>query len=135
MNPTLRNILVVIAGLIIGSMTNMAIISLSSSIIAPPAGVDVTTMEGLTEGMHLFEPKHYIMPFLAHAIGTLVGAFIVARFAVRRQVSLAIFVGVFFLLGGITNVYLLPSATWFAVVDLVFAYIPMAYLGARLGKR
>ena len=135
MNPTLRNILVVIAGLIIGSMANMAIISLSSSIIAPPAGVDVTTMEGLTEGMHLFEPKHYIMPFLAHAIGTLVGAFIVARFAVRRQVSLAIFVGVFFLIGGIINVYLLPSPTWFAVVDLVLAYIPMAYLGARLGKR
>lgn len=135
MNPTLRNILVVIAGLVIGSMANMAIISLSSSVIAPPAGVDVTTIEGLTEGMHLFEPKHYIMPFLAHAIGTLVGAFIVARFAVRRQVSLAIFVGVFFLIGGIVNVYLLPSPTWFAVVDLVLAYIPMAYIGARLGKR
>lgn len=47
----------------------------------------------------------------------------------------AIGVGIFFLLGGIANVYLLPSPTWFAIVDLVVAYIPMAYLGGKLALR
>ena len=47
---------------------------MSSSIISPPKGVDVTTMEGLKAYLHLFEPKHFIFPFLAHALGTFAGA-------------------------------------------------------------
>lgn len=133
MHPILKNILVVLAGLVVGSVVNMAIVNLSSHVIAPPLGVDMTTVEGLTEGMGLLQPKHYLMPFLAHAFGTLVGAFIVARFAAAHRVSLALLVGVFFLIGGIIAVYMIPAPTWFAVVDLLFAYIPMAYIGACLG--
>ena len=64
----LRNVLAVIVGILVGSVVNMALINLSSSIIPPPLGVDVTTEEGLKAGIHLFEPKHFIMPFLAHAL-------------------------------------------------------------------
>ena len=63
MNSTVKNILAVVTGLIIGSIINMGIIMISGSIIPPPNGVDVTTMEGLKETMHLFEPKHFIFPF------------------------------------------------------------------------
>jgi hypothetical protein len=35
------------------------------------------------------------------------------------------------LAGGIANVFMLPSPVWFAVVDLVGAYIPMGYLAGR----
>ena len=45
MNPILRNILAVIAGILIGGAVNMGIILISGKIIAPPAGADVTTME------------------------------------------------------------------------------------------
>ena len=132
MNTTIKNILAVMTGIIVGSIVNMALISVSGSIIPPPEGADVTTMEGLKATMHLFEPKHFIFPFLAHALGTFVGAFIAARIAANSKMNYAIGVGVFFLLGGIANVYLLPSPTWFAIVDLVGAYIPMAYLGGKL---
>ena len=44
---------------------------MSSSLIPPPEGADVTTLEGLKTSMHLFQPKHFLMPFLAHALGTL----------------------------------------------------------------
>ena len=64
MNSTVKNILAVVAGLVIGSIVNMGLITISGSIIPPPEGVDNTTMEGLKESMHLFQPKHFIFPFL-----------------------------------------------------------------------
>jgi hypothetical protein len=132
MNPILKNILAVLAGVILGSIVNMGIIMLSSSIIPPPEGVDPSDMESLKSSMHLFEPKHFIVPFLAHALGTLAGAFITALIAVNHKMKLALVIGLFFLLGGISSVFMLPSPTWFIVLDLVVAYIPMAWIGGRL---
>ena len=135
MNPILRNILAIIAGVIIGSMVNMGLIMISSSIIPPPSGVDVTDMESLKSSMHLFEAKHFIFPFLAHALGTIAGAYVASLIAVSHKMKFALGVGVFFLLGGITNVFMLPSPLWFIVLDLVGAYIPMGWLGGKLTER
>lgn len=110
----------------------MGIIMLSGSIIPPPEGVDPTNMESLKANMHLFQPKHFIMPFLAHALGVLVGAFIAAKIGASHQMKLALGIGAFFLIGGVTNVMMLPAPTWFAVLDVVGAYIPMGWLGGRL---
>lgn len=132
MNPIIKNILALLIGIIIGSLVNMGIIMISGSIIAPPDGADVTTTEGLKASMHLFEPKHFIFPFLAHALGTFVGAFLAALLAGTHKMKFALSIGVFFLLGGIASVFMLPSPTWFTVVDLVGAYIPMAYFAGTL---
>ena len=132
MNPIIKNILAILTGIVIGSLVNMGIIMISGSIIAPPEGADVTTTEGLKTSMHLFEPKHFIFPFLAHALGTFVGAFLAALLSGTHKMKFALSIGVFFLLGGITSVFMLPSPTWFTVVDLVGAYIPMAYFAGIL---
>lgn len=131
MHPTLRNILAVVAGFIIGSIVNMGIIMISGSVVPPPDGADVTTMEGLKATMHLFQPKHFVMPFLAHAVGTFVGAFFAAIIAATHKMRLALSVGIIFLLGGITNVLMLPSPVWFTILDFVGAYIPMGYLAGK----
>ncbi|GGG57502.1 hypothetical protein [Bizionia arctica] len=132
MNITVKNMLAVVAGLVIGSIVNMGLISISGSIIPPPEGVDNTTMEGLKESMHLFQSKHFIFPFLAHALGTLVGAIIAAKIAATHKITFALVIGVFFLIGGIVSVVMLPSPTWFSILDLVGAYIPMAWLGGKI---
>jgi hypothetical protein len=132
MNMTIRNILAVIVGLVAGSAVNMGIIMISGSVIPPPEGVDNTTAEGLKAGMHLFQPKHFLFPFLAHALGTFAGAFLVALIAVNHKMLFAMAIGVFFLAGGIFMVITLPSPVWFAIVDLVGAYLPMAYLAGKL---
>lgn len=129
----IKNIVALILGIVIGSIVNMGIIMLSGSVIPPPEGADVTTTEGLQASMHLFEPKHFIFPFLAHALGTFVGAFLTAVLAGSHKMKFALAIGVFFLIGGISSVYLLPSPTWFNVLDLALAYIPMAYLAAVMG--
>lgn len=131
MNPILRNTLAVIAGIIIGSIVNMSIILMSGSIISLPNGTDNTTMEGLEKTMHLFEAKHFLFPFLAHAAGTFAGAVTTALTAYNDKKKLALVIGAFFLLGGIVSVCSLPSPMWFTFVDLAFAYIPMSYLALR----
>lgn len=131
----IRNILAVLLGLVIGSMVNMGIIMISGSIIPPPEGVDMTTTEGLQAGMHLLEPKHYIFPFLAHALGTFVGALVAYMMAAQYKKSLAIGIGVFFLLGGVASVLMLPSPIWYTVVDLLGAYIPFAYLAVWVAQK
>ena len=132
MNPIIRNTLAVMAGIILGSSVNMGIIMVSGSIIPPPDGADVTTMEGLKSSMHLFQPKHFILPFLAHAIGTFAGAFLSHLIAINNKMKYALGIGAFFLIGGIINIFMLPSPAWFTVLDLIGAYIPMGYLGGKL---
>lgn len=135
MSTILKNILAVVIGILLGSTVNMAIITISSSIIPPPEGADITTMEGLKASIHLFKPINFLFPFLAHALGTLFGAFLAAKIAATHQMKFAMGIGFFFLLGGIANVYLLPGPMWFSVVDLVFAYLPVAYFGGRMALK
>lgn len=135
MSPIIRNILAILAGIIIGSLVNMGLIMVSGSIIPPPDGADVTTSEGLKASMHLFEPKHFVFPFLAHALGTFVGAFSAASIAASHKMKFALAIGVFFLAGGIASVFILPSPTWYTIVDLVGAYIPMAYIAGKLAVK
>ena len=136
LNKIVRNVLAVITGIVLGSVVNMGIIKLQNSFIALPEGVDVTNTESLQSSMHLFELKHFIFPFLAHAIGTLVGAHLSARIAASHKMNFALGIGIFFLIGGISMAFMMPAPIWFIVVDLSLAYIPMGWLGWRLsGKK
>jgi hypothetical protein len=135
MNPKLRNALVVIGSLLAGGALNMFLITLSGKVIPPPDGADLTTVEGLKASMHLMQPKHFVFPFLAHALGTFLSAFLIARFAASRHMRLALLAGVLFLIGGVVNIIMLPSPLWFTLLDVIMAYIPMAYLGWKLGMR
>ena len=63
MKSIFQNILSVIIGIVVGGIVNMGIVMVSGSIILPPEGADVTTMEGLNATLHLFEPQHFIVPF------------------------------------------------------------------------
>ena len=128
----LKNILAIIAGIVFGSVVNMGIIKVSGSIIPPPEGTNVTTTEGLKAAMYLFQPKHFIFPFLAHALGTFAGAFMAALIAANHKMKFALGIGAFFLMGGIASVFMLPSPTWYTVLDLLGAYFPMAYFAGKL---
>lgn len=135
MNPTVRNILGVLVGVIAGGALNMGIIMISGSIIPPPEGVDMTTAEGLAAGMSLLEPKHFLMPFLAHALGTLLGAFIAAKISTKHPMRFALGVGAWNLFGGIMAATMIPAPLWFILVDLIGAYLPMAFMAGKLAAK
>lgn len=127
-----KNILAVVVGIIVGAMVNMGLIMAGHAIIPPPAGVDVMDLESLKAAMPAFGAKHFVFPFLAHALGTLAGAALAARIAGSHPMRIALAIGAFFLLGGIYNAVSLPAPIAFIVVDLTLAYLPMAWLGGRL---
>lgn len=135
MKHWLRNIAAVVAGFVVGSAVNMGLIALGPMLVPPPAGVDMTTAEGLAAGIHLLEPKHFLMPFLAHALGTLAGAFAAYLVAGSHKAVFAWVIGVLFLAGGVGAAFMIPAPAWFIAVDLVLAYLPMAWLASLLGRR
>lgn len=134
MNPVVKNTLVLIAAIILGSIVNSMIVSLNGVLIPFPEGVDVSSMEGLAASMSLFEPVHFLLPFLAHAIGTFVGAFIVAKYAASHGNIFAWIIGTLYFAGGAYMVFSITSPMWFNIIDLVFAYFPMSFLAIKLAR-
>ena len=80
-------------------IVNMGLIILGSNLIPVSEGVD--SMNAIN-----WELTNFIFPFLAHTLRTLVGAFLAAKIANSYQLPLAMSIGVFFLIGGVTMGYL-----------------------------
>ena len=135
MKTVLRNIAAVLLGFVLGSIVNMALITVSPHAIPPPPGVDVSNVASMKASMHLYQAKHFLFPFLAHALGTFAGALVAFLVAGSRPDLVAYVLGFLFLAGGITACFLIPAPAWFMALDLIAAYLPMAWLATRLGRR
>lgn len=130
-----RNFLALVLGFLVGGLVNMSLVWLGPKVFPPPAGADMTTAEGLAKAMPLLEPRHFVFPFLAHALGTFIGALIACRGAASHGKVFAWIIGGLTLLGGIAASVMIPAPTWFKAVDLIFAYVPMTLLAIRLGEK
>lgn len=135
MPNVLRNALAVILGVVLGGIVNMAIVMVNPLLIPAPPGVDVNDAESLAKGIHLFGPQHFVMPFLAHALGTFVGALTAYVLAASYRMQLAYAIGAFFLAGGIAASFMIPAPVWFIALDLLVAYLPLAWLAVQMGAR
>ena len=125
MKTIIKNILIVLGGCLFGSAVNMGLIIAGNQLIPFDNGMNPMNA-------NMWEIKYFLFPFLAHAMGTLSGAFIAAKFSASYHMVLAICIGIFFLLGGISMVFIMPAPVWFIVADLSLAYIPMGWFGWKL---
>ena len=132
MHPFIKSGLAVLAGIFVGGIVNFGIIILSSSIIPPPNGVDVSNIESIKTNIHLYKPIHFLFPFLAHALGTFSGAVLAIK--ISKQTKIAYMIALVFLYGGISMITQVPSPMWFTVLDLGLAYIPMAWLATKISN-
>lgn len=130
----LRCVLAVVLGLVVGSVVNMALVMLGGHVVAPPPGADLATVEGLRAALPAMRPVHFLFPFLAHALGTLAGAYVATRVASCYKPGAALAVGALFFAGGIMAARMIPAPAWFIVADLALAYFPFAWLGYVLGR-
>jgi len=135
MKDTIRNILAVLAGITLGGLTNGLILKFGMHFIPPPEGFDMNTPEGLNSAFAAMEFKHYVTPFLSHALGTFVGAFVAIVVASNRKKVFAYTISSVFFLGGLYMVLILNAPMWFNVTDLLLAYFPMAWLALRINKK
>ena len=78
--------------------------------VYPIEGLDPNDMESLAEIMPTLSSEYFMFPFLAHALGSLVGALIAAAIAKTSRMKMALIVGAIFLLGGIAvNIMILDQ--------------------------
>lgn len=135
MRAFLKGLLALVLGLIAGSAVNMGLIVLGGQLVPPPPGMDLTTTEGLQAAMPSLEPRHFLFPFLAHALGTLAGALLATWIVGRVSKIPAVLIGLLFLAGGIASCFMLPAPRWFEVLDVLLAYIPFAWLGYAVARK
>ena len=122
----------IFCGLLFGSIINMSIIEVGNSMVTLPEGTDNSSVEGIKKTIHLFQFKHFITPLLAHSLGSLTGGVVAAWMAPINKLLIAIMIGVFFMIGGTVMVFQLHSPIWFNIIDLTFAYLPMAWIGHKM---
>ena len=128
MSSMIKNVLALIGGGLVGMTANMGLIITGNQLI--PFSDNINPMNAMN-----WEIKYFIFPFLAHSIGTFSGAYIAAKFSASYHMLFAICIGIFFLSGGISMVFILPAPIWFIVIDLVFAYLPMGWLGWKISNK
>jgi hypothetical protein len=130
MNPVLRNILAVLVGAVVCLFLNGVLLGLMMKMIPPPEGFDPN--DPATYG--LLQTRHLLSPFVAHALPSLVGGFLAALIAATRRMTFALVVGGLHMIGGIIAAFIIPAPSWFVALDLIVAYIPMAWIGGRLAR-
>ncbi len=128
-----RGILAIILGILVGSIVNGVIILLSFKVFGAPEGINLFDAESFKANADKFTALNFVGTLLAHQLGTLAGAFVAALIAPGRKVIFAIAIGLWFLLGGIYAATLVHAPIWFVAADIVL-YIPMALIGAKLGR-
>lgn len=130
-----RNILAVVLGFFIGGVANMGVLLLGHALMPPPAGFDGSSMEGVASTIHLLAPIDFIVPFLAHAAGTFVGVLSSMFIAATSRKTITLILGLLFLIGGVVANVMIPAPIWFRLIDVVIAYVPMAFLAQRISGR
>lgn len=135
MNAAIRNTLAVIAGFVALALAKYLATKLGNAIIPPPAGVDLSTMDGFKAAIPLFEAKQWLPALFEHAMGSMAGGAVTAYVAASHRMTLALGIGALHMVGGLVAALLLPFPAWVIVVDLVGMYLPMAWIGGKLGSR
>jgi len=132
MRTIFQNILVFVGAAMAGSFLNMTILTSGMKLITTPEGFDPDKLETYI----LLSPSNLMVPFAAHALGTLLAAFLVAKFAASNHKYMAFGMGMLFLMGGAAAAAMISAPMWFNIFDLTMAYFPMAFLGWVLaGKK
>ena len=131
MNPILRNILAVILGAAACIIFNSLLLGLMMKAIPPPEGFDPNDLGSYT----LLQGRHMLSPFIAHAVPSILGGFIAAWVAASHKMTFALVVGGLHMIGGIAAAFMIPAPGWFIALDLIVAYLPMAWLGGKLATR
>ena len=131
MNPLLKNIIAIVVGALVGMIVNGGLIALGNVLLPLPGGAP-QDMEAMSAAYQNAPLANYLWVFFAHAAGTLVGAFAACKIAATHHKYIGLGIGAFFLIGGAVANYQIQGPSWFMILDIAVAYLPMGWFGWKL---
>lgn len=131
MNPTLRNVLAAIGGIIAFMITVTVIDMVPGWLFTMPAGMDTSDVESIRAHAHEVPAGAIIVMAVGWGLATLVGAYVAGRFGTTPIVVFVV-IGVA-LVATIANLILIPHPvwTWPLGIGLIGAG---GFLGLRLSE-
>lgn len=128
-----RNIIGVVLGIVLGSIANMALVTLNLVFFPMPAGMDMNDPAAFKAHVATLPAAAFLLPFLAHFSQVFVGALVASKIGQAAPRVLVGIVGALTVLGSvITNVRIdAPAWTW---IELPL-YLPVIWGTIRLAER
>lgn len=130
----IRNILAIVAAIIVGSLVIFGVEQLGHVFYPPPEGLELTNPEAMEAYMNNAPTGALLLVALAHAIGALVVGVVVTLISRKSERNASLIGGVVLLLFGLINLIMIPHPHWFMWLDLA-VYVPFAFIGHRLVYR
>ena len=129
-----RNIGAVIAGLIVGSIVNMALVLLNTLVLYPmPEGTDMYDPEQMNAYIATLPATAFLVVLVAHLGQSFVGGWVAARLGASHVMHLAMIVGVLTMLGGIYNLTQVDHPAWLYVE--IPLYLVVAWFAGRIEQK
>lgn len=101
---------------------------------APPAGFDFNDKEALKAYVGTLPDKAFYILLTFWVLSVFAAALIAALIARAAKIRVALIVGIILMIGSAINVFTIPHPVWLRIITIV-QYIPVAYIGGRLGMR
>jgi hypothetical protein len=107
-----RNIGGVVLGLILGSIANMALISLNVTLFPMPEGVGMEDQEAFKAYIASLPPAGFLLPFLAHFSQVVLGGLVAAKIGKAAPWKLVGIIGGLTVLGSVVNNLTIQPPAW-----------------------
>ncbi|MCG3120890.1 MAG: hypothetical protein ALAOOOJD_03785 [bacterium] len=129
-----RNILAVIAGVILAGIVTYAVQGIGHQVYPPPANLDIKNLEAMKAYVATLPMGALLFVLLAYVLGSFAGGWLAAKIARTSQIHVPLTVGGVQLFFGIINLLMIPHPLWFAIAAVI-VFLPAAFLGGKLGVK
>ena len=127
----IKNMLSIVAGIMVAFMLIAGIEMLSHQIYSLPKDIDPKDPEVMKNFMSHIPMGALLMILLAYTVGSFGGGIITGLIASEKRIQMGITTGVVLLILGISNLIMIPHPLWFSIAS-VLLYVPAAYAGVLL---
>ncbi|MGH7729988.1 MAG: hypothetical protein ACRENJ_01920 [Candidatus Eiseniibacteriota bacterium] len=129
MNPVVRGILAVIAGMLVAFVLIVVVQTIGTRIYPPPP-MDRTNIDSIKAAMAQIPLASLLFVLLSYAAGSVAGGWVAARFAPRDKMAHAMTLAALLFCLGIMNLISLPHPPWFWVASSAIYWLG-AWSGAK----
>lgn len=129
MNPRLKNILAVVAGVVAGSLVIGVVEKLTAEKV--PEGLDFNNKEVMVEYIKNLPARAFAFLLVAYFLGSVAAGYVANLIARSTGKKPALTAGLILFLAGVMNLVAIPHPMWFAITSSL-VYFAGAWIGGRL---